>query len=85
MKPTLAVARTCLKSFWQAVYRPWLSLLRRLFAFDYLRCASVSLPSSPLRPTLTALLLAPLALFAQGTIEFATFRCDVTPPVGAPL
>ena len=85
MKPTLAVARTCLKSFWQAVGRPWLSLLRWLFAFDYLRCASVSLPSSPLRPTLTALLLAPLAVFAQGTINFSTFRCDVTPPVGAPL
>ena len=34
---------------------------------------------------LTALLLAPLTLFAQGTIKLATFRCDVTPPVGAPL
>ena len=34
---------------------------------------------------LAALLLAPLTLFAQASIKLATFRCDMTPPVGAPL
>ena len=37
------------------------------------------------RIILTLLLLTPLTLLAQGAIQLATFRCDVTPPVGAPL
>lgn len=32
-----------------------------------------------------SLLLAPLTMFAQDAIKLATFRADVTPPVGSPL
>jgi hypothetical protein len=60
MKHTLAVACISLKSVWQAVCRPFLNQLRRLFAFGYLRCTSVPLRSGSLRSALITLLLAPL-------------------------